>query len=324
MKKTAAELVDDLVEAILQQRKAVYSGTTKDVRYWARRITPDKIRKLGDEGNRELAKLLSHPDKEIRATAAIYLMHCMPDEALAVFKEMAKGGPNDFYAMCARMRIKEWEEHPEHYAPGHKYVPPEDECGAVVLAAGEAKRFGQPKLLMPFGRSTVIGAVVRTLSMLDARPIVVVAGANAPEIAEALKRTRAKVIRNPDPSAGMISSVRVGVEALPTTLKRFVIALGDQPRVGPNALVNLIGGQVDGRKGISIPIYQGKRGHPVVFDIRYRQEILGLTDQQTLRDVISAHGDDILEVPVRSDACVSDIDTREDYERELRRWRDGK
>lgn len=321
MKKSAAELVDDLVEAIVKQREAIGS---RDVRYWARKITPDKIRKMGDEGNRELAKLLSHPDKEIRATAAVYLMHCMRDEALAVLREMAKGGPNDLFALAARMRMKEWEEHPEHYDPGYQYVPPEDDCGAVVLAAGEARRFGGPKLLMPFGRSTVLGAIIRSLSTLDLRPIIVVAGGNAAAISEALKRTRAKIVCNPNPSAGMISSIRVGVQALPSSLKRFIIALGDQPRIGPKGIVDLSSEQIGTRKGIIIPTYQGRRGHPVLFDIRYRQEILALTDQQTLRDLILAHEDDIVEVPCRSDAYVSDIDTREDYERELARWRNGR
>jgi molybdenum cofactor cytidylyltransferase len=320
VKKSAAELVDELVEAIVKQREAVHSGSTKDVRYWARRITPRKIRQMGDDGNRELATLLRHPDWEVRATAAVYLMSYMPEEALAVFRELAER--DGLVGWAARMRIKEWEEHPEHYAPGYKYQPPETEHGAVVLAAGEAKRFGAPKLLMPFGRSTVLGSIVRKLSAIDARPIVVVAGANAPEISEALKRTRARVVRNTDLSAGMISSVRVGVEALPESLKRFMIVLGDQPRVRPRDLIDVLAEQVGRPKGIAIPVYKGKRGHPVSFHMRYRSEILALSDQQTLRGLIEAHNDDVLEVEVRSDACVSDIDTREDYERELRRWQD--
>lgn len=73
---------------------------------------------------------------------------------------------------------------------------------------------------------------------------------------------------------------------------------------------------------IVIPTYQGKRGHPVVFDIGYRGETLALTPEQTLRDVINSHSDDIVEVELDSDAYVSDIDTREEYEQELARWRD--
>jgi len=82
---------------------------------------------------------------------------------------------------------------------------------------------------------------------------------------------------------------------------------------------HLIAEQVKSGKGIAVPTYEGRRGHPVVFDIGYRREILALTDRQTLRDLIAAHGDDVVEVESDSDAYVRDIDTREEYEHELRR-----
>ena len=93
-----------------------------------------------------------------------------------------------------------------------------DKCGAVVLAAGEARRFGSPKLLMPFGDSTVLGSVVDALESIGIAPIVVVAGANADAIAESLADTQAQVVRNPNPASGMVSSVRVGVASLQVSL----------------------------------------------------------------------------------------------------------
>lgn len=202
-------------------------------------------------------------------------------------------------------------------------------CGAVVLAAGEARRFGSPKLLMPFGHSTVIGSVVHALAEAGIGPIAVVAGAHGQAIANTLSDQPAYVVTNPEPSDGMISSIRVGLQLLSLVhklrmpldpLDQFLIALGDQPRISPTDVSRLIVRQRKSGFGIAIPTYDGKRGHPVLFDIGYCPEILALTNEQTLRDLIDAHWEDVIEVDCDSDAYISDIDTREDYEHELRRW----
>ena len=205
-----------------------------------------------------------------------------------------------------------------------------DGCGAVVLAAGEARRFGSPKLLMPFGDSTVLGSVIHALESIGIAPIVVVAGANAQAITESLADTHAQVVCNPNPASGMVSSIRVGVASLQVSLPggpggieamdRFLVALGDQPRIRAEGISHLIDELVKSGKGIALPIYQGRRGHPVIFSSGYRREILALTDQQTLRDLIDAHRDDSIDVDCDSDAYVRDIDTMEEYEHELRRW----
>lgn len=195
-----------------------------------------------------------------------------------------------------------------------------ERCGAVVLAAGEARRFGCPKLLMPFGNSTILGSVVQPLVCIGITPVVVVGGPDSAAISESLSSQPVRIVCNPNPARGMVSSIRVGVEALTTSLDRFIVALGDQPRIRAEGVSRLIAEQVKSGKGIAIPTYEGKRGHPVVFNTSYRQEILVLTDQQTLRDLIDAHRGDVEEVDCDSDAYVCDIDTREEYEHELHRW----
>jgi molybdenum cofactor cytidylyltransferase len=192
-------------------------------------------------------------------------------------------------------------------------------AAAVVLAAGESRRVGEQKLLLPFGRSTVIGSVVAALEAAGADPIIVVGGAQAEQIAGALAETRARVVQNPHPERGMLSSLRVGVGALHAGVQRFLIALGDQPRLTSGDVTRVLAAQAEARKGIAIACYRGKRGHPVVFDGRYRDGILSLSDEQTLRDLIHAHPEDVVNVECESDGVVRDIDTREDYEAERAR-----
>lgn len=194
-----------------------------------------------------------------------------------------------------------------------------ERAAAVVLAAGEATRFVGPKLTMPFGGSTVIGCVVNALEGAGVAPIIVVAGANRAEIEEALSGSPARIIANPEPVRGMLSSVRVGVAALPPDTVRFVIALGDQPRITTGDISRLLAEQRASGKGIGRPVHRGKRGHPVVFAGRYRDEVLSLAPEATLREVIHRHLDDVVEVEFASDAFIRDIDTQEQYEDERRK-----
>lgn len=198
----------------------------------------------------------------------------------------------------------------------------EGPVAGVVLAAGDARRFGGPKLTMPFGSSTVLGCVVAALTGASVSPIIVVAGGNRPEIEAALSGSQARTITNPDPTRGMLSSVQVGVAALPQAtlapqdVARFLIALADQPRITADGVRQLLDAHRGSGKGIALPTHKGKRGHPVVFTARYRDEVLALDTDAALRDVIHRHLDDIAEIEFTSDAFVRDIDTQEQYEDE--------
>ena len=127
-----------------------------------------------------------------------------------------------------------------------------ERCGAAVLAAGEARRFGGPKLLMPFGDSTILGSVIQPLVSADMSPIVVVLGGpNATAIRESLSGQPVRIVLNPNPEAGMVSSIRVGVEALPASLDRFIVALGDQPRIRAERIAHLVAEQSKSGQAVS-------------------------------------------------------------------------
>ena len=198
-------------------------------------------------------------------------------------------------------------------------VEPAEPFAAVVLAAGESRRFGSQKLLMPFRGSTILGCTIAALAQAGLDPIIVVAGGDGESIARALQGTPATVVCNPDPARGMLSSVQTGMAALPPGPRHFLIALGDQPGIRSEDILHLLREHRRLGKGITIPTHRGKRGHPVLLHHNYRGEVLALDDRQTLRHLIHAHPDDIAEVEFASDSLVCDIDTREQYEHELRR-----
>jgi molybdenum cofactor cytidylyltransferase len=172
---------------------------------------------------------------------------------------------------------------------------------------------------MPFGGSTVLGSVVSALVGAGVGPIVVVCGPNAPEVEPTLAGHDVRLVRNPDPARGMLSSVQAGVAALPQEAESFLIALGDQPRIRAEHIRRLLDEHEAGGSGIAVPTHGGKRGHPVVLDRRYRDEILEMDAIRTLRDLIHAHAGDVVVVEMSSDAVTRDIDTVSDYQDELRR-----
>jgi molybdenum cofactor cytidylyltransferase len=184
---------------------------------------------------------------------------------------------------------------------------------AIVLAAGMSTRMGTQKLLLPFDGKTIVEKVVENILKSGIVNVVVVLGANSVEIAEVLKSWPVQTIRNENFREGMHTSVISGVNALPENAKAVMIFLGDQPFIPVNVSATVVEAWKDSGKGIVIPIFSGKRGHPPLYDLKFRQEILDLDPAVGLRSVALKFQDEILEVETFCPEIVRDIDTREDY-----------
>ncbi len=188
---------------------------------------------------------------------------------------------------------------------------------AIVLAAGESRRMGAPKMLLPFGKTTVIGHVVDQLLKSVIDEVYVVAGHQASRVTEELSGRPVSVVINPDYRAGMLSSVRCGLRALRPACEPILVALGDQPAITSSLIDRLAQAFTATDRGIVVPLYRGQRGHPLLFSQRYCKQILTRYDDVGLRGLLYAHPDDVLEYRVSTPAVLSDIDDPEDYRREL-------
>ena len=192
---------------------------------------------------------------------------------------------------------------------------------AIVLAAGESRRMDArarcQKLLLPFGGKTIITCVINTLLNSAVDQVFAVTGRDADMIVKELADSAATIVNNPDYQSGMLSSVRCGLRALPHDCQAVMVVLGDQPTITRKLVDDLIQAFTTNRKGIVVPVFHGKRGHPILFSAGYRDEILTRYDDVGLRGLLYAHPDDVFELTF-SDPCVlSDIDYPEDYQREL-------
>jgi molybdenum cofactor cytidylyltransferase len=184
---------------------------------------------------------------------------------------------------------------------------------AIVLAAGESSRMGRQKLLLPFGDTTVAGAVVRAAQASRAERVLVVVGADRAAVRAGLGPLGAPFAVNAHYQLGMLSSIQAGVKALPEKARATVIVLGDQPFLAPRVIDEVIEAYRVSRKGIVVPTFQRRRGHPVLIDLKYRDEILALDPVEGLRALMIAHADEILEVEVGDANILRDLDTPEDY-----------
>ena len=189
---------------------------------------------------------------------------------------------------------------------------------AMILAAGESRRMGRPKLLLPFGEKTIIEKIIESVIQSKAEKVLVVLGSDLKKIEEKIKNFPLKIAINPDFRKGMLSSIQRGFQVMPENTKAVLIILGDQPLISTAIINKIIDAYKRTGKGIVLPVYKNERGHPVLIDMKYRGEVENLSPDIGLRGTVYNHPEDILEVEVETPRILKDIDNIEDYKRELK------
>jgi len=184
---------------------------------------------------------------------------------------------------------------------------------AILLAAGESQRMGEPKLLLPFGNSTILEQTVDNLLGSRVDEVIVVAGYKAQEVRKRLANRPVRIVLNPAYHQGMGSSIVKGLSLVDRNRRAVMLVLADQPLIDSETINKLIEAFSSQTKGIVVPVYQGRRGHPVIFAAKYIGALQGLTGDVGGRQIIGENEDDILEVVIHSKGIDIDIDTIDDY-----------
>jgi len=184
---------------------------------------------------------------------------------------------------------------------------------AILLAAGESKRMGKPKQLMLLGKTTMLEQTIDNLLNSKVSEVIVVLGHKAEEITTILVTKPVKIALNPVYHQGMSTSIITGLNLVDERARAVMLALADQPFIDSQTINRLIDEFCDHNKGIVIPTYQSRWGHPVIFAIKYKEELSGLKGDIGGRQIIEHHPDDVLEVAVDSPGINIDIDTTDDY-----------
>ena len=190
----------------------------------------------------------------------------------------------------------------------------------IILAAGLSTRMGEPKQLLPFRGSTIIETVIDNLLGSKLSEVIVVVGHEAEKIQTRIQHKPVKIVFNPDYQEGMLTSAQYGVGSISASADAFAVTLVDLPLITPDLVDIVIDAYVQAEGGIAVPSYNYRRGHPVIFDRRYADDIRGLDGNSGgVRSLYKKYADDIHYVTVDTDRVLTDIDYRKDYEEALQK-----
>ena len=212
-----------------------------------------------------------------------------------------------------------------------------ERTAGIVLAAGEARRFGQPKQLLDYRGRPFVRAVAQTALAGGLSPVVVVTGANAQAVENALLDLPITIARNLDWQSGQSSSIKTGLQALSLismpsamhnqvtspTIEEFggrrkgvgaaIFLLADQPQVTSTVLRALVEQHTLDLFPILAPLVNGQRANPVLFDRRVFQDLMTLTGDVGGRKVFSKY--QVAYLPWQDESLLLDVDTQEDLQR---------
>ena len=189
--------------------------------------------------------------------------------------------------------------------------------GAVVLAAGQGKRFGALKQVLPWHGVPLVAHVAdQALACPDIDRVVVTLGAGAGQVEAALAGRRVDLVPVPDWADGQSRSVQTGLRAL-EDVSAVLFLLADQPGVSPALLAALIQRHRETLAPVVAPRYRGQRGNPVLFDRSTFPEFARLIGDVGARPIIQAHSDEIAWVDWPTPEITQDIDVAGDYRPEI-------
>jgi len=194
------------------------------------------------------------------------------------------------------------------------------EINAILLAAGESRRMGQPKLLLPWGKTTVLGQVVAMFAAADIEDILVVTGGareNVEElVADLAKDYPVRAVYNPEYARGeMLSSIQAGFSKLGPEPRAALIGLGDQPQVLETTIRAICSAYLRTEAPLVFPSFKNRRGHPWLASRSFWADILALPQSTNPRHFINNYRGRIEYVDA-DESILQDLDTPEDYQRQ--------
>lgn len=189
-------------------------------------------------------------------------------------------------------------------------------CG-VILAAGYSSRMKAFKPLLPVGNMTAIERSIAALKGTGVRNIVIVTGHNREKLQSAISKA-GNIIEayNEDYAKGMFSSIKTGLAAV---RENFAAAKGvflmpvDCPLISSNVLETLMN-SIDTADFFHVPVFEGKKGHPLMIPTSYIDEICGYDGSGGLKAITDKYWDRMIRVPVSEEGCLLDMDTPAGYE----------
>lgn len=205
----------------------------------------------------------------------------------------------------------------EDFTSAEELINAHSHLCTIILGAGLSSRMKQPKLLMPWGNSSVLGTVISAFYNGGVGKVQVVTGAFREWVEKEAQKYQADCVFNPMFENGsMLDSIKAGIRAiLNTNYDAVFVALGDQPAVSSEDIQEMAKIYLNTHALLIIPSFEMKRGHPWLVSRELWSSILNLEAPKTMRDFIEANKNRITYYVVKSSRILDDLDTPEDYEK---------
>jgi molybdenum cofactor cytidylyltransferase len=185
-------------------------------------------------------------------------------------------------------------------------------AAGIILAAGMSTRFGSTKQVLPWEGATMVAHSARAALDAGLDPVIAVLGWEAEKVSKALDGLPVRIVVNPEFKDGQSTSVRCGLDAIPSRTGAAVFILADQPLVTAEILQAVVGAHRRSYAPACVPVFGEQRGNPVLFDKRLFRELAELRGDTGGRVLLEKYGTSVATVP-STRAVVTDIDTPEDY-----------
>jgi molybdenum cofactor cytidylyltransferase len=179
----------------------------------------------------------------------------------------------------------------------------------VVLAAGASSRMGRPKPLLTAGGQTFLARILGSMRQAGISDLTVVLAPDAPRVWEEARSHGARVVVNPRPDRGQLSSFRVGVTSLPDTCTGAIVALVDHPLVAVATYRAVTEALAAHEASFVVPTHGGRRGHPLGMGAGWFGELAKVPEGEGVRWLLRRNPSTVVEIPVDDPGVLLDIDT---------------